>query len=193
VRLTDWERDRLLIFGAAELARRHLDTGLKLNAPEAVALICDAMLEAARAGASYEEVEQAGWQALTPDDVMDGVPALVDELRLEVLVGDGTRLIMLRNPLGEGAAAPGQPDLRPRPAAQQRETRSLSVTNTGRRIIRVSSHYPFEQVNQRLDFDRDAADGYHLDLPAGDTLRWAPGETRDVTLVRYSGYGSERQ
>lgn len=190
MRLTDWERDRLLIFSAAELARRHLDAGLRLNAPEAVALICDAMLEAARAGASYEETEEAGWRALTPDDVMDSVPALVDEIRLEVLLGDGTRLIVLRNPLGEEAEAPDLPDstdLPPTPAAPEREQRTLTVTNTGQRIIRVSSHYPFEQVNQRLEFDRDAARGFRLDLPAGATLRWAPGETREVTLARYGG------
>lgn len=188
VRLTDWERDRLLIFSAAELARRHLDAGLLLNAPEAIAVICDAMLEAARAGASYEETAEAGWRALTPDDVMDGVPALIDEVRLEVLLGDGTRLIVLRNPLGEAAGeVADSTDLPPLPAPPQRETRTLAVTNTGRRIIRVSSHYPFDQVNRRLEFDRDAAAGFRLDLPAGATLRWAPTETREVTLIRYGG------
>ena len=190
MRLTDWERDRLLIFNAAELARRHLDAGLKLNAPEAIALICDAMLEAARAGASYEETEEAGWRALTPDDVMDGVPALVDEVRLEVLLGDGTRLMVLRDPLGQEAT--DSPDLPPPPAAPQRETRTLTVTNSGKRIIHVSSHYPFEQVNKRLDFDRDAARGFRLDLPAGATLRWAPEEIREVTLVRYGGSDTGR-
>ena len=84
MRLTDWERDRLLIFSAAELARRHLSTGLQLNAPEAIALICDAMLEAARAGSTYELVEAAGRAAVAPEQVMDGVPALIDEVRLEV-------------------------------------------------------------------------------------------------------------
>ncbi len=188
MRLTDWERDRLLIFSAAELARRHRAAGLRLNAPEAIALICDAMLEAARAGGSYEETEQAGQRALAVDDVMDGVAAIVDEIRLEVLLGDGTRLIVLRNPLGEEASdSPDAPVLPPPPAPPRRATRTLAVRNTGRRIIRVSSHYPFEQVNQRLEFDRDAASGFRLDLPAGATLRWAPGETRQVTLVRYGG------
>lgn len=187
VRLTDWERDRLLIFTAAELARRHLGAGLRLNAPEAIALICDAMLEAARAGATYEETEEAGRRALGPEDVIDGVAALVDDVRLEVLLRDGTRLIVLRNPLGEEPTdSPDASDLPPPPSAQ-RETRSLGVTNTGRRIIRVSSHYPFEEVNQRLEFDRNAARGFRVDLPAGATVRWAPGETREVTLVRYGG------
>ncbi|HEY8988231.1 MAG TPA: urease subunit gamma, partial [Candidatus Limnocylindrales bacterium] len=100
MRLTAWEEERLLIFSAAELARRHRAAGLALNAPEAIALICDAMLEAARAGRSYAEVEAAGLTSVAPGDVMDGVRELVDEIRLEVLVGDGTRLTVLIDPLG---------------------------------------------------------------------------------------------
>jgi urease subunit gamma/beta len=188
VRLTDWERDRLLVFTAADLARRHRDAGLKLNAPEAIALMCEAMFEAARAGATYEEVEAAGYRAVNPKDVMDGVAALVDEVRLEVLMGDGTCLVVLRNPLGTPEADSPAP-VTPPPSRRDRETRTLTVTNTGRRVIRVSSHYPFDQVNQRLSFDRDAARGFRLDLPAGATIRWAPGESRDVTLIRYGGNG----
>jgi urease subunit gamma/beta len=100
MRLTPWEEERLQIFSAAELARRHRSVGLRLNQPEAVALICDAMLEAARAGATYPEVEAAGRAAVRPDELMDGVRALVDEVRLEVLLGDGTRLVVLVDPLG---------------------------------------------------------------------------------------------
>jgi urease subunit gamma/beta len=189
VRLTDWEQQRLTIFTAAELARRHRATGLKLNAPEAIALMCDAMFEAARAGASYEEVEAAGSGAVAVGDVMDGVPALVDEVRLEVLMGDGTRLVVLRHPLGapETTGGTDRTDLPDRPA---RPTITLTVTNTSDHIVRVSSHYPFDQVNSRLQFDRAAAHGYRLDLPAGSTLRWGPGETRDVALVKYGGQGS---
>jgi urease subunit gamma/beta len=190
--LTDWEQQRLTIFTAAELARRHRSARLKLNAPEAIALICDAMLEAARAGATYEDVERAGMTAVPQSDVMDGVPALVDEVRLEVLMGDGTRLVHLRHPLG----APDPTDSadssdQPTPARPDRPTRTLTVTNTGTHIVRVSSHYPFDQVNKRLEFDRASARGYRLDLPAGSTLRWAPTETREVTLVAYGGTGSE--
>ena len=100
MRLTPWEEERLLIFTAAELARRHRAAGIPLNAPEAVALICDAMLEAARAGADYEAVEAAGRSAVDPSEVLDGVPALVDQVTLEVLMGDGTRLVVLIEPLG---------------------------------------------------------------------------------------------
>src|SRR5262245_42967413 len=103
VRLTAWEEERLLLFSAAELARRRRSGGLALNAPEAIAVICDAMLEAARAGASLAEVEAAGRAAVGPGDVLDGVRELVDEVRLEVLAGDGTRLVVLVDPLGDGA------------------------------------------------------------------------------------------
>src|SRR6266516_1313232 len=95
MRLTAWEEERLLVFSAAELARRHRAAGLRLNAPEAIALICDEMLTAARSGAAYAEVEAAGLAAVAPDDVLDGIRELVDDVRLEVLLGDGTRLVVL--------------------------------------------------------------------------------------------------
>ena len=181
--MTERELDRLLVFSAAELARRHRSAGLKLSAPEAIALICDAMFEAARAGATYAEVEAAGYAAVTREQVMDGVPALVDEVRLEVLMDDGTRLVVLLNPLGEadGTDSEQVADVSP---PSDGERRTVSVTNTGTRAIRVSSHFPFDRVNPRLSFDRDAAAGFHLDIEVGSTVRWAPGETREVTLVR---------
>jgi urease subunit gamma/beta len=190
VRLTDREQERLLIFSAAELARRHRAAGLKLSAPEAIALMCDAMFEAARAGASYGDVEAAGYAAVATAQVMDGVPALVDEVRLEVMLGDGTRLMLLRHPLGQ-ADATDSAQLAPLPRHPDRERRVLRVTNTGQRPIRVSSHYPFDHVNARLSFDRDAARGFRLDLPAGATQRWSPGETHEVTLVRIDDAGGE--
>jgi urease subunit gamma/beta len=197
MRLTSWEEERLLIFSAAELARRHRDAGLKLNAPEAVALICDAMLEAARTDAPYGEVEAAGREAVQPDDVMPGVRELVDEVRLEVLMADGARLVVLVDPLGggvPGAPADGPGAVRPStaaiatpPAAAERERLTITVRNDSRRAVRVSSHYPFDRVNPRLAFDRAAAAGFRLDLPAGAAERWAPGETKEVDLVRYGG------
>ena len=194
MRLTDWEEERLLIFSAAELARRHRATGLALNAPEAVALICDAMLDAARAGASYADVEAAGRAAVSPADVLPGVRELIDEVRLEVLMDDGTRLVALVDPLdgpsGASDAEPGPGAVIPAaepPPLPERERIRLAVRNGSTRAVRVSSHYPFERVNGRLLFDREAARGFRLDLPAGASLRWAPGETREVDLVRYGG------
>jgi urease beta subunit len=67
------------------------------------------------------------------------------------------------------------------------ERRALEVRNTSRRVVRVSSHFPFDRVNPRLEFDRPAAVGFRLDIDAGSSVRWAPGETRSVALVRYAG------
>jgi urease subunit gamma/beta len=196
MRLTPWEEDRLLIFTAAELGRRHRAAGIALNAPEAIALMCDAMLETARAGASYADVEAAGLAAVDPKEVMPGVRELIDDVRVEVLLEDGARLVVLVDPLGTGAAGadlagPGAILRAATPAADPsaaREHLELSVRNTSRRAIRVSSHFPFDQVNQRLEFDRAAAAGFRLDLEAGSSIRWAPGETRAVALVRFGGW-----
>jgi urease subunit gamma/beta len=188
MRLTPWEEERLLIFTAAELARRHRTAGIALDAPEVVALICDAMLEAARAGASYDEVEDAGRSAVLVGEFIPGVEALVDQVTLEVLMDDGARLVVLLDPLGAVADGPGA--IQPATAgiwSDERERRTLEVRSESSRVIRVSSHYPFERVNRRLVFDRSAATGFRLDLPAGSTERWAPGETRTVRLVRYGG------
>ncbi|HET7029884.1 MAG TPA: urease subunit gamma [Candidatus Limnocylindrales bacterium] len=192
MRLTAWEEERVQLFAAAELARRRRSRGLRLNAPEAIALICDAMLEAARDGGSLAAVEAAGRVAVAPDQVLDGVRELVDEVRLEVLVEDGTRLVVLVDPLaggrepdprGPGAIVPAR---RPE-VSDGRERRRVSVTNTSRRTIRVSSHHPFDRVNPRLAFDRSLAAGFRLDLPAGDTERWRPAEEKEVELVRFGG------
>jgi urease gamma subunit len=98
--LSPTEEDRLRIFTAAELARRALARGLGLNAPEATALICDEMHQAARGGASFEEVSEAGRSALRADQLLPGVDELLEEIRLEVLLEEGTRLIVLRRPWG---------------------------------------------------------------------------------------------
>jgi urease subunit gamma/beta len=193
MRLTPWEEERLLIFTAAELSRRHRAAGLALNAPEAIALICDAMLEAARAGAAYDAVESAGRSAVTVGEVIVGVRELVDEVRLEVLMGDGARLVVLVDPIGGGAPAvedrPGavRSSRRPTDPTADREHLTLTVRNDSSRAVRVSSHYPFERVNHRLSFDRESATGFRLDLPAGASERWRPGESKSVVLVRFGG------
>ena len=202
MRLTSWEEERLLIFTAAELARRHRASGLALNAPESIALMCDAMLEAARAGASYGDVEAAAREAVAPDEVMPGVRELIEDVRLEVLLGDGTRLVVVLDPLGRpGQALAGDGPGATRAAGSGTSGEDggsvrfggtaaaleLAVRSESRRVIRVTSHYPFDRVNSRLVFDRDAARGFRLDLPAGASERWSPGETRTVRLVRFAG------
>jgi len=182
--------------------------------------MCDAMLEAARGSAPYADVEAAGLAAVAPEDVMPGVRELVDDVRVEVLFGDGPRLVVLIDPLGAGrpasidgpgavmpvddgsaavasgdggsaAAADGDPAWMLPPATLER--RSLVVENTSRRVVRISSHYPFERVNPRLVFDRAQAAGFHLDLPAGSSERWSPGDSKEVRLVRYARDGHETE
>jgi urease subunit gamma/beta len=186
------EEDRLRIFVAAELARRTRADGIKLNAPEATALICDEMHRAARAGGSLEAVLATGRAAVAADDVIDGVPALVSEIRLEVLLEDGMRLVVLRDPLPvHGAESPGEVRVRRGDIqlAVGHGRRRIRVTSRSSRPIRVSSHYPFWRANSRLEFDREAAEGYRLDIPAGASIRWAPGEVRDVDLVALRASG----
>jgi urease subunit gamma/beta len=98
--LTPSEDDRLRIFAAAELARRTLDRGLGLSAPEATAVICDEMHLAARTGASFDDVAEAGRRALRPEQLLPGVRDLIDEIRLEVVLEEGSRLVVLRRPWG---------------------------------------------------------------------------------------------
>ncbi len=182
--LSATEHDRLVVYMAAELARRTRAQGQRLSATEAIAVICDEMHAAARSGATYDDVVATGMTALTSDDVLDGVTELITEIRLEVLLGDGSRLIVLRDPLDQA------PQVMTRGTVtinQGRRSLTLDVTSHSRLPIRVASHFPFWLSNRRLAFDREAARGFHLDLAAGASLRWRPGQTRRVTLVAYGG------
>lgn len=108
MRLTPTELDRLTIFTAAELARRRRSKGWKLTHPEALAIICDEMHEAARGGASYEDVMGVGRSAVTADEVLDGVAELIGTVKIECLFGDGMRVLHVERPIGtRAAAAPG--------------------------------------------------------------------------------------
>ena len=98
--LTPKEQERLLIFTAAEMARRRKARGIKLNYPEAVAYISDEIQEKARDGDSLvSELIQHGAQVLTRDDVMEGVDALLTELQVEALFPDGTKLVTVHQPI----------------------------------------------------------------------------------------------
>jgi urease gamma subunit len=109
MRLTPTELDRLTIFTAAELARRRRAKGWKLTHPEALAIICDEMHEAARGGASYEQVVEAARTALGPDDVLEGVAELIGTVKIECLFGDGMRVLHVERPIASASAAPAGP------------------------------------------------------------------------------------
>jgi urease subunit gamma len=97
--LTPREKDKLLIFTAALLAERRRARGLKLNYPEAVALISAAIMEGARDGKTVAELMSDGQSVLTRDDVMEGVPELIPEIQMEATFPDGTKLVTVHQPI----------------------------------------------------------------------------------------------
>jgi urease subunit gamma len=99
VRLTPHEQERLLVHVAADVAHRRRARGLRLNHPEAVAVLSDWVLEAARDGRSVADLMQAGRHVLTRDDVMDGVPEMLPEVQVEATFPDGTKLVTLHEPI----------------------------------------------------------------------------------------------
>ncbi|MEM1310669.1 MAG: urease subunit gamma [Cyanobacteria bacterium P01_D01_bin.71] len=99
MQLSPQEKDKLLIFTAALLAERRKARGLKLNYPEAVAYLSAAILEGARDGRTVADLMHYGTTLLTPDDVMAGVPAMIDEVQVEATFPDGTKLVTVHNPI----------------------------------------------------------------------------------------------
>lgn len=124
MRLTPTERDRLLLFGAAELARARRARGLRLNIPEATALIADTVCEAARDGRRLAEAIDAARSVLGPDDVLPGVADVVTEVHVEAVFDDGSRLAVVSDPIGAGDRSPAAWKPRPAPYCPHRRTPS---------------------------------------------------------------------
>ena len=97
--LTPREKDKLLVATAAMVARRRLERGVKLNYPEAIALISDFVVEGARDGRTVAELMQAGGTVLTRDQVMDGIPEMIHEIQVEATFPDGTKLVTVHDPI----------------------------------------------------------------------------------------------
>ena len=194
--LTPTEYERLTIYVAAELARKHRAKGLKLNHPEAMALIADEIQEGAREGRSVAELMSQGAAILTTDDVMPGVAQLIPILQVECTFPDGTKLVTVHDPIrpgrsttegrrpGEILFGEGEVELN-----TGRPRTEIEVLNTGDRPVQVGSHYHFFEANKALEFDRGAAFGRHLDVPSGTAVRFEPGQSRTVTLVPFGGRG----
>ena len=189
--LTPREQEKLLIFTAAEVARRRRARGLKLNHPEAVALITDFVVEGARDGRSVAELMEAGAHVLTADQVMDGIPEMIHDIQVEATFPDGTKLVTVHNPIrgATGALQPGEVTTRDGELTlnEGREALTLTVANTGDRPIQVGSHYHFFETNTALVFDRAQSRGMRLDIPAGTAVRFEPGQSRDVRLIPVAG------
>ncbi len=193
--LTPREKDKLLLFTAALLAERRKDKGLKLNYPEAVAYISGAIMEGAREGMTVAQLMDHGRTLLTTNDVMDGIVEMIHDVQVEATFPDGTKLVTVHSPIlpvtggpastikaGEIVAAEGDREIN-----AGREAVTVSVANTGDRPIQIGSHYHFFEVNKSLIFDRDMTKGFRLDIAAGTAVRFEPGQTREVVLVKVAG------
>jgi urease subunit gamma/beta len=232
VHLTPQELDKLTLHQAATVAQKRLARGLRLNYPEAVALIASQILELIRDGRSVAELMDLGRQMLGRAEVLPGVPEMLQEVQVEGTFLDGSKLVTVHHPIvaehGDlelalhgsflplplrhpDAEAEGSPSTRSfadsaaqddgsqvipgelLPASGEivlnegRDTISIAVTNKGDRPIQVGSHYHFIETNRALVFDRGAAYGRRLDIPAGTAVRFEPGETKTVTLVTIAG------
>jgi urease subunit gamma/beta len=214
VHLTPQEIDKLTLHQAGYVAQKRLARGLRLNYPEAVALIASQILEHIRDGRTVAELMDLGRQMLGRAEVLPGVPEMLEEVQVEGTFPDGSKLVTVHHPIvaehgdlelalygsflpvpvrrsdaaephvipGEVLPAPGKIVLN-----AGRETISIAVTNTGDRPIQVGSHYHFIETNRALVFDREAAYGRRLDIPAGTAVRFEPGETKTVALVTIAG------
>lgn len=221
MRLTPQELDKLTLHQAGVLAQKRLARGLRLNHPEAVALLATQLLELIRDGHSVSELMSLGKRVLGLRHVLPGVASLIPEVQVEGTFLDGSKLVTVHHPicdswvdlrlalhgsflplpaehlfpaLGEADDVPGAVDV----AADEvvlnagRPALTLQVTNTGDRPVQVGSHFPFVETNRALRFDRRAAVGRRLDIPAGTAVRFEPGETRAVHLVAIGGRGVVR-
>jgi urease subunit gamma/beta len=193
--LTPTEMDRLTIFSAAELARRHRSLGIKLSHPEAVALITDEVLTAARRDVPYEEIRDMAGRLLTTDDVMPGVAEMIPLILTEGGFAEGTKMIAIFEPIRPGSEplldtlVPGEiitPDEDLHIFADS-AAMTIEVVNTGDRDIQVRSHSHFFEANRALKFDRAAAWGMKLDKPSGAGIRFEPGIPKHVSLVPIGG------
>jgi urease subunit gamma/beta len=213
--LTPREIDKLLLHQAGFLAQKRLARGLRLNHPEAVALIAAQLQEFIRDGKSVAELMQLGKRLLGRNQVMAGVPEMIYDVQVEGTFPDGTKLVTVHHPVagengdlalalhGSGLPVPKLSafeaiDDDGVPGACEilkgeielnsgRATAELSVTNLGDRPVQVGSHYHFIETNASLRFDRAKAYGKRLDIPAGTAVRFEPGETKTVKLVEIGG------
>lgn len=213
--LSPKDLDKLVLHQAGVVAQKRYARGLALNYPEAVALLATQLLEFIRDGESVAVLMNKGKHILGHQDVLSGVAALLSEVQIEGTFPDGTKLVTVHYPIcreqgspelalyGSGltrAPRPLEPALAADPVPGEyllaaeplilnegRETLTLEVLNRGDRPVQVGSHYPFFETNEALEFNRDAARGFRLNIPAGTAVRFEPGERKSVELVALAG------
>jgi urease subunit gamma/beta len=188
--LSQRDQEKLLIVVAAQLARQRQARGLKLNYPEAMAILTTEIMEGARDGRSVSDLMAWGKQILADQDVLPGVAELIEEVQVEATFPDGTKLVTVHQPIvSSHEVQPGETLIEEAPilANDGRATAIVTVANTADRPVQVGSHFHFYEVNRQLHFDREVAFGMRVNIPAGTAVRFEPGETRDVELVAIGG------
>lgn len=188
--LTLREQERLMTHYAGQLAKERKARGLKLNYPEAIALITSELMEMARDGLSVTELMSLGRKILTANDVMDGIPEMISEIQLEATFPDGTKLVTVHEPIiPNNRLIPGEIFTENGDIIINEGKASIEITviNTADRPVQIGSHFHFFEVNKALEFDRAEAFGKRLDIPAGTAVRFEPGEQKTVKLIPIGG------
>ena len=184
--LTPSEQDRLLLFSAGQLAKSRLARGLKLNKPEAVAIISNAVVEAARDGASHSEALAAGLNALSSEDLLPGVGAMLSGISVEAVFSDGRRLVVVNFESNE-SDYPGKVTRLSAYPVLEKNSIQLKVKNESAVPISVTSHMHFMEVNPKLRFNRESAYGMRLNIPSGTHQDFPPNEIVEVELIPIEG------
>jgi urease subunit gamma/beta len=196
--LTPGDTEKLLLAVAGMVARDRLDRGVRLNHPEAVALLSCWVIERAREGAGVAELMEAGRRVLSADQVLPDVPEMLHDVQVEATFPDGRKLVTIHDPIvhepaghgqqgGPGALrlADGLLEINADRSPEERGT--LVFLNTGDRPIQIGSHLHLPDANEALQFDRQAAQGFRLDIPSGTSRRFEPGASRELPIVSLRG------
>ncbi|MCG3666162.1 urease subunit gamma [Aliarcobacter butzleri] len=189
--LTNREQEKLLIYTASKLALERKNRGLKLNYPEAVAIISSYIIEGARDGKSVAQLMVDATKVLKEDDVLEGVASMMYMVQVEATFEDGTKLVTVHNPIpydknklipGEYLVDEGEIELN-----SSKDIITIEIENKGDRPVQVGSHYHFFEVNKELSFERVKAYGKRIDIPAGTSVRFEPGSKKSVNLIDFAG------
>ncbi|UQA90626.1 urease subunit gamma [Streptomyces halobius] len=212
--LTPHEQERLMMHVAADVAEKRRARGVLLNYPEAMALLIVHVLEGAREGKTVADLMSSARKVLSREEVMEGVPEMIESLQVEATFPDGTKMVSIRDPFPEAGKGeepdiwPGKTDfsqldedkvvafnehfrkadeLEDGVVVKQREVKTVKVKNPSDRPVQVGSHYHFAEANTELAFCRRDSWGMRLNIPAGSSVRFEPGFDEEVELVPIEG------
>lgn len=191
--LTNREQEKLMLYTASRLAYERKERGLKLNFPEATAIISSYIIEGARDGKSVASLMVDATKVLSEDDVMDGIASMMHMVQVEATFDDGTKLVTVHNPIAttksSGGIEPGEYLISSGEIFlnEDKQVTTIQVINKGDRPVQIGSHYHFFEVNKELNFDRAKAYGKRLDIPAGTSVRFEPGSSKEINLIDFAG------